>query len=165
MGTNISEIWIKIYTFSFKKMHLKMLSGKWWPFCLCLNMITTVDTTKPKHNTTACMPILWGCRTDNLWCHQQWQSWHHDNSQLSVTKHSNTQPCAYLMESTTGLILGLRPANERCRYKVTASLIGWAQTWNQPWNYTPLIHSVTQSTIHEWISCSLANSVGTNQQM
>ena len=26
------------------------------------------------------------------------------------------------------LILGLRPANERRRYKVTASLIGWAQT-------------------------------------
>ena len=27
-----------------------------------------------------------------------------------------------------GLILGLRPAKERRRYKVTASLIGWAQT-------------------------------------
>ena len=33
----------------------------------------------------------------------------------------------------TRLILGLCPANERCRYKVTLSLIGWAQTWNQPW--------------------------------
>ena len=29
---------------------------------------------------------------------------------------------------TAGLILGLRPANERRRYKVTPSLIGWAQT-------------------------------------
>ena len=28
----------------------------------------------------------------------------------------------------TGLILGLRSANERRRYKVTPSLIGWAQT-------------------------------------
>ena len=27
-----------------------------------------------------------------------------------------------------GLILGLYPANERRRYKVTLSLIGWAQT-------------------------------------
>ena len=27
----------------------------------------------------------------------------------------------------------LHPANERRRYKVTPSLIGWAQTWNQPW--------------------------------
>ena len=32
-----------------------------------------------------------------------------------------------------GLILGLRPANERRRYKVTPSLIGWEQTSNQPW--------------------------------
>ena len=31
------------------------------------------------------------------------------------------------------LILGLRPANERRRYFVTTSLIGWAQAWNQPW--------------------------------
>ena len=30
--------------------------------------------------------------------------------------------------SYTGLILGLRPANERCRYKVMPSLIAWAQT-------------------------------------
>ena len=28
----------------------------------------------------------------------------------------------------TGLILSLRPANGRLRYKVTLSLIGWAQT-------------------------------------
>ena len=28
----------------------------------------------------------------------------------------------------TWLVLGLRPANERRRYKVTSSLIGWAQT-------------------------------------
>ena len=30
--------------------------------------------------------------------------------------------------SNTGLILGVRPANERHCYKVTPSLIGWAQT-------------------------------------
>ena len=28
LGTNVSEILIKIYTFSLKKMHLKMSSGK-----------------------------------------------------------------------------------------------------------------------------------------
>ena len=32
-----------------------------------------------------------------------------------------------------GLILGLRPANERRRHFVTTSFIDWAQTWNQPW--------------------------------
>ena len=40
-GTNFSEILIEINTFSFKKLHLKMSSGKWRPFCLCLNVLTT----------------------------------------------------------------------------------------------------------------------------
>ena len=39
LGTNSSEILIDIYTFSFKKMHLKMTSGKWRPFCLGPNGI------------------------------------------------------------------------------------------------------------------------------
>ena len=33
----------------------------------------------------------------------------------------------YAPLSTTGPILGLRPVNERRRYFVTTSLIGWAQ--------------------------------------
>ena len=33
-GTNFSEIIIEIYTFSFKKMHVKMSSVKWRPICL-----------------------------------------------------------------------------------------------------------------------------------
>ena len=32
------------------------------------------------------------------------------------------------INNVAGLILGLHPANERRRYKVTPSLIGWAQT-------------------------------------
>ena len=43
------------------------------------------------------------------------------------------QAASFLL--TTGLCLGLRPANERRRYFVTTSLIGWAQTSNQPCNY------------------------------
>ena len=41
-GTNFSEILIGIQTFSFKKMHLKMSSAKWRPFCLGLNVLTVV---------------------------------------------------------------------------------------------------------------------------
>ena len=32
LGTNLNEILIEIDSFSFKNMHLNMLSGKWWPF-------------------------------------------------------------------------------------------------------------------------------------
>ena len=43
LGTNLSEILIEIHAFSFKKMHLKMLSGKWRPSCLGLNVWTKSD--------------------------------------------------------------------------------------------------------------------------
>ena len=39
IGTNFNEIFIKIHTSSFKKIHLKMSSGKWRPFCLGLNVL------------------------------------------------------------------------------------------------------------------------------
>ena len=42
LGTNFSQILIKIYTFSFKKMHWKMSSGKWRPSCLSLNVLIVV---------------------------------------------------------------------------------------------------------------------------
>ena len=46
LETNFSEILIKINTFSFKKMHMKMSSGKRQPFCLGLNVLkgNTGDT-------------------------------------------------------------------------------------------------------------------------
>ena len=39
LTTNFSEILIGIQTFSFKKMHIKMASAKWRPFCLGLNVL------------------------------------------------------------------------------------------------------------------------------
>ena len=66
LGTNFREILIKIYKFSFKKMHLKTSSGKWRPSCLGLNVLTnihapnstvtaknitpTINTLRPKEN-------------------------------------------------------------------------------------------------------------------
>ena len=40
LGTNLSEILIKVLTFSFTKMHLFESSVKWCPFCLGLNVLT-----------------------------------------------------------------------------------------------------------------------------
>ena len=40
LRTNFNEILIGIQILSFKKMHLKTSSGKWWPFCLSLNVLT-----------------------------------------------------------------------------------------------------------------------------
>ena len=39
LGTNFNEMLIEIHAFSFTKIHLKMSSGKWRPFCLGLNVL------------------------------------------------------------------------------------------------------------------------------
>ena len=43
LGTNFSEILIEIRAFSFKKMHLKVSSGKRRPFYLGLNVLTVLE--------------------------------------------------------------------------------------------------------------------------
>ena len=47
LGTNFSEISIKMLTFSFTKMRLKVSSAKWRPFCLGLNVL--------KHHKGTCL--------------------------------------------------------------------------------------------------------------
>ena len=49
LGTNFSEIWIVIHTFSFKKMHLKMSSAKWRPFRLGLNVLNVLEQCGERH--------------------------------------------------------------------------------------------------------------------
>ena len=39
LGTNVSEMWSEIHTFSFKEMHLKLSSAKWRPLWLGLYML------------------------------------------------------------------------------------------------------------------------------
>ena len=49
LGTKFSEILILIKIFSFKKMYLKMSSGKWRPSCLGLNVLTLL-VLKPEYS-------------------------------------------------------------------------------------------------------------------
>ena len=58
-GINFNEIFIEILAFSFRKMHSKMLFGKWRPFCLGLNVLILYSmffpyclqgTDNPSHN-------------------------------------------------------------------------------------------------------------------
>ena len=46
LGTNFGEILIGIQIFLLKKMHLKMLSGKWRPSCLSLNVLYELSHDK-----------------------------------------------------------------------------------------------------------------------
>ena len=62
LGTNFSEISIEIHILSFTKMHLKMSSGKWRPFCLVLNVLNTYIVAMRSHDHTRplwCLMIHW----------------------------------------------------------------------------------------------------------
>ena len=48
LEANFSEILIGIQTFSFRKMHLKISSAKWRPFCLGLNELKVVPHGSPE---------------------------------------------------------------------------------------------------------------------
>ena len=67
LGTNFSEILIEIYTFSFKKMHLKMPSAKWRLFRLGLNVLNICYSTcagKDPFSLIKTLLIYLGC-----YCH------------------------------------------------------------------------------------------------
>ena len=70
-GTNFSEMLIGIHTFSFKKIHLKMSSAKWRPFCLGLNVLSRQNTPSSKSAAghSHCgndMMAMMGLRTTNV---------------------------------------------------------------------------------------------------
>ena len=48
-----------------------------------------------------------------------------------VSVHSDEE----IYKQHTGIILCMRPANERRRYNVTSSLIGWVHSQDDPWTY------------------------------
>ena len=67
LGTNFTEILIKILEFSFKKMRLKLSSAKWRPFCLGLNVLNT--DAMPVHNIEKTWVANSLCSSDAIWWH------------------------------------------------------------------------------------------------
>ena len=72
MGTNFSEILIKIHTFSSKKMHLETLSAKRQPFCLGLNVLMSAWSIKSTHqiNSISQHRDIW--EQHWAWFHRCW---------------------------------------------------------------------------------------------
>ena len=70
LETNFSEIPIELQTFSFKKMHLKMSSGKWRPFCLGLNVLINLVWIWIHQfccHDMKMISLLWGKSTSHWW--------------------------------------------------------------------------------------------------
>ena len=78
LGTNSNEISIGIQAFSFKKMHFKMSSAKWRPFCLGLNEIIITET-----ETIYKALQIW--KISLIVCHARSQMWMWFHSVLKMT--------------------------------------------------------------------------------
>ena len=69
LRTNFKEILIKILNFSFTKMHLKILSAKWRPFCPRGDELTKGTPVAPFTNTPftqGLRPLCLPCATTKL---------------------------------------------------------------------------------------------------
>ena len=60
---------------------------------------------------------------------------------------------------TSGIILSMRPANERCRYTVMPSLIGWAHTRNDPWTWQAWLTELYWWDCDSWKAFDWVNSI------
>ena len=78
LGTNFSEILIEILRVSFKKLRLKGSSAKWWPFCLCLNVLRGI-------RSIVLLLILWLLASSSL--QQLWYWLWRSNRLLSFMRN------------------------------------------------------------------------------
>ena len=146
-GTSLKEILNEMRTFSLKKMHLKCCLQNTSHFSLvfivkcALTKLATLLlqlTDGVVHDCSissalamqscckplTCNPDLCMLCSSELWSLSFNCFFPQDYEVAELWKSSSSA----ITFSRTGLVLGLRPANERRRYKVTPSLIGWAQT-------------------------------------
>ena len=72
LGKTFSEILSEIHTFSFTKMHWKMRSGWWRPFCFGLNVLMPTLTDHINAQTRK-MPCV---RADICYWHHIYDKWH-----------------------------------------------------------------------------------------
>ena len=97
LGTNISEIIIAIETFSFTKMHLKISSAKWRPFCLGLNVLM-VRMGLCWYDTWQTLTMQSNLSRNCLESHWKWV-WGEGVSHVSIYHYVMIKPCAREMSN------------------------------------------------------------------
>ena len=90
IGTNLSEIVIKIHTLSFKKKYLKMSSAKWRPFCLGLNVFNLFNLWKVSY--VVCIIICVALVTVKI-TYANWHLWGVPMCIILQLQRGNLNPC------------------------------------------------------------------------
>ena len=141
LGINFSEIFIEIYTFSCKEIHLKMSPGKWRSFCVGLNVLISswqIIQYIPRNMHTVlallCFVVVihwlifpypsgllhWHCGNLTIApvpAEQPWWIWINTscefimNDCITTTKQSTTKPCAYFLGYTVSHVHWIQHSN------------------------------------------------------
>ena len=152
LATNFNEISIGIQTFSFKKMHFKMSSAKWRPFCLGLNELSCSSSfstvirdiryllspndasTFKDESCDSIIAVLWGWWFLMAWrtrqhyiCSHQDDTFERAHGRKAVGTGKMTLPHYYFTWWTPQV--KLCPYNEICRVDV--------DIWGKLWLTTP----------------------------
>ena len=104
LGTNSSEILIKIHTFSIQKMHFKASSAKWWSNCLGLNVFIWV------RDLSVHAPSQWEttlhCNVISHWlcAYTKWSLW-------VYYRNNPPDPLKYVIEYNVWLNIFLKKLN------------------------------------------------------
>ena len=119
LGTNFSEILIEKQPFSLNKMHLKMLSVKWGPFCLGLNMVTGITTVRlPWHLSIISMIF----NTFNTWINVDFSP----VRSCGINLMAISQELFKSFENYTSVITAIFPRGQWINYLIKSAI-------NNPW--------------------------------
>ena len=115
-----------LYTGVAWPLAVKLLSG-WIPQNLTNEKSKLVQVIAFCHQPTEC--YVSQCWPKSLsQDHNELNHMHYGSKKKTIVSKPKNSRCLSLDKLVSELILGLRPANERRRYFVTMSLIGWVRT-------------------------------------
>ena len=95
LGTNFSQIVSAIQTFSFKKMHLKISSGNWRPFCFSLSVLMYLVHLQKRPNSQVyaighvCQPTLYHLVTRGIHKYHSFDGLNMDGQQRELMRKQN----------------------------------------------------------------------------
>ena len=83
LGTNFSEILVNNWTISFKKLHLKISSAKWQPFCPGEDELSKANG--PIDNKSPLIQVMaWCCQTGVHYPDQSWTGLKHCHPRIKT---------------------------------------------------------------------------------
>ena len=91
LGRNFSEILIEIHIFSFKKMHLKMSSGKWRPFYIGFNVLSQTVLKLQRSSWLKCIwDFLQPLTVQHQWvCNSSCEEWFLRNGTVPISLYES----------------------------------------------------------------------------